>query len=241
MARTVLCAPSYQGRYIIMAASGNTPHYSLSQFGPNDRPSWIDDYSADMRTIDTALGDGNQAVTDMTNEITDIKNRLGASNTVYNYFTWSGVKSLYMWPPAGDYINIGDTSQGGLGDNDIINLDYETRIQVNQDGIYCIWSNANIGRFSPQLNMPVSLSVYTYTETEEAIVHGSAAATPLASDTDGTYTQIEQSLTLPPMVMSLRAGTYINILVEPRGSTEIEGAWTHVYELESATGIVKIR
>lgn len=43
-----------------MAASGNTPHYSLSQFGPNDRPSWIDDYNADMRIIDTALGDGNQ-------------------------------------------------------------------------------------------------------------------------------------------------------------------------------------
>lgn len=43
-----------------MAASGNTPHYSLSQFGPDDRPSWIDDYNADMRIIDAALGDGNQ-------------------------------------------------------------------------------------------------------------------------------------------------------------------------------------
>lgn len=224
-----------------MAASGNTPHYSLSQFGPGDRPSWIDDYNADMRTIDTAIHDESQTVADMTDEITDIKNRLGASNTVYNYFTWNGVNRLNMWPPAGDYINIGDTSQGGLGDNDIINLEHEHRICVSQDGIYCIWSSVNIGRFSPQLNVPISLSVETYTATTESvIVHGSAT-TPLASDTDGTYTQIEQSLTLPPTVMSLRADTYIQILVEPRKSPEIEWASTSVYELESGTGIVKIR
>lgn len=41
-----------------MAASEHTPHYNLSQFGPDDRPSWIDDYNTDMRTIDTALTQG---------------------------------------------------------------------------------------------------------------------------------------------------------------------------------------
>ena len=223
-----------------MAASEHTPHYSLSQFGPGDRPSWIDDYNADMRIIDTAIRDESQTVTDMTNEITDIKNRLGASNTVYNYFTWSGVMDIRIWPPSAGYIDIGDDSQGGLGDNDIINLRWNTEIQVNQDGIYCIWSSVNIGRFYPQLNIPVSLSVETRTDTEETIVHGSAA-TPLASDTDGTYTRIEQSLTLPPTVMSLRAGTHIHIFIDPRYRAETQGAWTEVYELESATGIVKIR
>lgn len=223
-----------------MAASEHTPHYSLSQFGPDDRPSWIDDYNADMQTLDTAIRDENQAVADITNEITDIKNRLDASNTVYNYFTWSGVKYLRMRPPEGNSINIGDTSQGGLGDNDIIRLYYEAGIQVKQDGIYCIWSSVNIGRFYPQLNIPMALSVGTSTDTGSAIVHGSAV-TPLASDTDGTYTQIEQSLTLPPTVMSLRAGTYIYIFIDPRDRAETENAWTDVYELESATGIVKIR
>ena len=243
-----------------MAASGNTPHYSLSQFGPNDRPSWIDDYNADMQTLDTAVSGAqsdaaeakqsatvnsqeiqqvSQQMGDMTNEITDIKNRLGASDTVYNYFTWNGVYILNIQPPDGDYINIGNTSQGGLGDNDIINLVEERYIQVNQDGIYCIWSSVNIGRFSPQLNVPMALSLNTSTETESITVHGSAA-TPLASDTDGTYTQIEQSLTLPPTVMSLRAGTYISIFIDPRGSAGTERA-IHGYELESATGIVKIR
>lgn len=43
-----------------MTASEHTPHYHLSQFGPDDRPSWLDDYNQDMRIIDTALSDGNQ-------------------------------------------------------------------------------------------------------------------------------------------------------------------------------------
>ena len=43
-----------------MAASEHTPHMQLSQFGPNDRPSWIDDYNKDMRTIDTALTQGGE-------------------------------------------------------------------------------------------------------------------------------------------------------------------------------------
>lgn len=41
-----------------MATHTHTPHYNLSQFGPGDRPSWIDDYNQDMRTIDTALTQG---------------------------------------------------------------------------------------------------------------------------------------------------------------------------------------
>lgn len=244
-----------------MAASGNTSHYSLSQFGPGDRPSWIDDYNSDMQTLDTAVSGAQSDATEakqsatvnsqeiqqvsqqmgnMTDEITDIKNRLGASNTVYNYFTWSGVYMLNIQPPDGDYIYIGAPSQGGLGDNDTISLVHEHYIQVNQDGIYVIWASVNIGRFSPQLNVPMALSLRTSTETESVTVHGSAA-TPLTSDTSVTHPRIEQSLTLPPTVLNLRAGTYITIFVDPRDRAETEGAWTYVHELESATGIVKIR
>ena len=62
MARTIPCAPSHHRRYTIMAASGNTPHYSLSQFGPDDRPSWIEDYNRDMQKLDTAIfGAKNEA------------------------------------------------------------------------------------------------------------------------------------------------------------------------------------
>lgn len=61
-----------------MAASETTPEFHLSQFGPNDRPSWIGDYNKDMRIIDTAIHDESQTVADMTDEITDIKTRMSA-------------------------------------------------------------------------------------------------------------------------------------------------------------------
>lgn len=64
MARTIPCAPSHHRRYIIMAASEHTPHYSLSQFGPGDRPSWIDDYNSDMQTLDTAVSDAQSDATE---------------------------------------------------------------------------------------------------------------------------------------------------------------------------------
>ena len=57
-----------------MAASGNTSHYSLSQFGPGDRPSWIDDYNTDMRAIDRELNDINQSILDLHNIIENNKN-----------------------------------------------------------------------------------------------------------------------------------------------------------------------
>lgn len=47
-----------------MAASGSTSHYSLSQFGPGDRPSWIDDYNADMQTLDTAVSGAQSDATE---------------------------------------------------------------------------------------------------------------------------------------------------------------------------------
>lgn len=38
-----------------MAHTNQTTNYELSQFAGTDRPSWIDDYNADMTKIDTAI------------------------------------------------------------------------------------------------------------------------------------------------------------------------------------------
>lgn len=38
-----------------MAHTNETTNYELSQFTGTDRPSWIDDYNADMAKIDTAV------------------------------------------------------------------------------------------------------------------------------------------------------------------------------------------
>lgn len=42
----------------------HTPHLSLSQFDPDDRPSWTDNYSRDMRHIDTAVFDAQSEATE---------------------------------------------------------------------------------------------------------------------------------------------------------------------------------
>lgn len=47
-----------------MAASEHTSHYSLSQFGPGDRPSWIDDYNSDMQILDTAVSGAQSDATE---------------------------------------------------------------------------------------------------------------------------------------------------------------------------------
>lgn len=60
-----------------MATSASTPQYHLSQFGPDDRPSWIDDYNQDMRIIDTALSDINQSILDLHNIIENKNVELG--------------------------------------------------------------------------------------------------------------------------------------------------------------------
>lgn len=60
-----------------MAASEHTTHYSLSQFGPGDRPSWVDDYNSDMRAIDGKLSDINQSILDLHNIIENKNVELG--------------------------------------------------------------------------------------------------------------------------------------------------------------------
>ena len=231
-----------------MASSGNTQHYSLSQFGPNDRPSWIDDYNADMRTIDTALGDGNQAVTDITNEITDIKNRLDASNTVFNYFTWSGNAHQYVTPGDEETFNIGDTSQEGLGDNAIINLLSESTVKINQGGIYVIWASVNVGRFSSGLDKPVALSLIRYTNDESVYewrtIPGNFVK-PLTTESGYPTSQLEQSLSFPPTVVSIRSGASIMMTVcvysDPNNPPENGHTPIEVRQLGATMGIVKIQ
>lgn len=40
-----------------MSATNHTPNYDLSQFEPDDVPSWQGDYNSDMEKIDKAIHD----------------------------------------------------------------------------------------------------------------------------------------------------------------------------------------
>ena len=250
MARAILCAPLHNRKgYIIMAASEHTPHMQLSQFGLDDRPSWIDDYNQDMRTIDTALSDGNQAVTDMTNEITAIKNKLDTSNTVYGYFQYNGNELITINGTAStSNIAIGDTSQPTVG-GDGITLLQGQGIQVEHDGVYVIWSSINIGPCTPN---PIGGSGYPFA-LALAYIHGVEATgpagvinggfiTPVMSHIESTSPQqyVAQSVSLPPTVVSLRAGDIATFTLTT-DRKESNRNPLKMYHMESSTGIVQIR
>lgn len=47
-----------------MPNTSKTPHYNLSQFAPDDRPSWTNDYNSDMQRLDTAVFDAQSDATE---------------------------------------------------------------------------------------------------------------------------------------------------------------------------------
>lgn len=232
-----------------MAASEHTPHYNLSQFGPDDRPSWIDDYNQDMRIIDTALGDGNQAVTDMTNEITAIKNKLDTSNTVHGYFQYNGNELVKINGTAStSSIAIGDTSQPTAGGNGITLLQGKA-IQVEHDGVYVIWSNINIGQCTPT---PLEGSGYPFA-LMLMYAHGIDAVEPAGVINGGFITPVmttiesidppqyvAQSLSLPPTMVNLHAGDIAGFMITTDRKESNRNS-LRMYHMESSTGIVKIR
>lgn len=235
-----------------MVASEHTPIMNLSQFGPDDRPSWIDDYNTDMRIIDTAISDGNQAVTDMTTEITGIKNKLGTSNTVFNYFTWNGTQEIALKPMGGEHdaiIPITSSPQiEGIGDNNVISaIGNMGPIQINQEGTYLIWSTINISVFSPNrgnLTTALSLAYVQDPSTEDPssmnMIHG-CFITPIKSENTAPQ-QMAQSLSLQPTAVQLRAGAVFGLSLQTGGDdTTPDSPVIRAKIMESSTGIVKIR
>lgn len=104
-----------------MAASEHTPHYSLSQFGPDDRPSWIDDYNKDMRIIDTALTQGGSQGEPL----------FCTAKTGYGFDFTTSVLSPYR---CGFYMSDGS-----------IELDYDTyTIPITKSGYYAVSGVAEV-------------------------------------------------------------------------------------------------
>ena len=64
-----------------MSSSGSTENYRLSQFSPNDTPSWLDDYNSDMVAIDAALGGINGKADTAQTTATTAKNTADSATT----------------------------------------------------------------------------------------------------------------------------------------------------------------
>lgn len=62
-----------------MTATNHTTNYELSQFGENDRPTWLGDYNSDMSKIDTAIHTVNDG---LAQKLTAANIKAGASISV---------------------------------------------------------------------------------------------------------------------------------------------------------------
>lgn len=209
-----------------MASSASTPQLHLSQFNPDDRPSWIDDYNKDMRIIDAA------------------------SKTVYNYFTWNGSELItLMTSGTDDGIAIANQSQtGGIGDNDAISLIHDgTGIQINQDGIYVVWSTITTSLFvpdNPGVDTPTALSLVCDKDglngpEKTEIINGSFI-TPLTAKIEIAHPTQEkaQALTIPPTIVRMDSGGFMALTLA--GNQNMSGN-VELYHLETRMGIIKIR
>lgn len=74
-----------------MSASQHTSHYNLSQFEPNDRPTWLGDYNSDMQKIDSAIAgvrgstsDIDQKVNTNTDDIAVLKTNVNGLQVAQN-------------------------------------------------------------------------------------------------------------------------------------------------------------
>ena len=238
-----------------MAASGNTPHYSLSQFGPNDRPSWIDDYNEDMRAIDRKLNDINQSIIDLHNIIENKNIELGYAligpTTADNHVemvvgnamsgSWNTVK----------FENVVEKS--GNIDIDIYNND----IHIKSGGKYLISFSMHLYNVTgtaamsgnPQTIAPlIRVAVYGGTQPRSANFGMLACSDISCASPDNTYNETNRTLeyvmgnrqcAIVSQVISLPSEAYLTLALQSPELRNSSGSLSFSYNEQNAT-IIKI-
>ena len=200
-----------------MAASEHTPHMRLSQFGPDDRPSWIDDYNADMRIIDTALTQGGSQAEPLfcTAQVGYGSNFTTSAKTPYTVaFT---------------------THEGNIA------VDYNTHtIPITKSGYYAISGYADVGGVTcdPVGDKSLLLEI-KYSENEStgnsSIFIFTKSYEP--SDSGTPDYGMGQSCSITPVIVHLNAGDAVTIMIVPAAnSTTAHGFIATMYlTVESKT------
>ena len=178
-----------------MAASEHTPHMRLSQFGPDDRPSWIDDYNADMRTIDTALTQGGSQPEPL----------FCTAQVAYGANFTTSVKNPYKV--------VFSTHEGNIA------VDYNTHtIPITKSGYYEISGCAVVGGVTADQDGDKSLSLeIKYTESEPT---GNSLMFLFSknyepSDSGAPDYGLGQSCSLTPVIVHLNAGDAVTTMIVP--------------------------
>ena len=121
-----------------MAASEHTPHLNLSQFGPDDRPSWIDDYNQDMRTLDTA-------VSDVQNKLSSVS---GGGVDMQYYQDDSYPQILQFNSEAGQTVTMQLPRLRKSVGEECTTVNSSGRLVINRNGVYLIDCNFSFSGFS---------------------------------------------------------------------------------------------
>lgn len=219
-----------------------TTNLSLSQFDPDDRPSWTDDYNRDMRRIDTAVFNAQSEATEAkqnaainSQEIQEIKDGLGNIGLPFNYFQRSGMDKLASTPA---------TSSGvGIGDNDIIeSIDRAKTMRVNSDGIYIIWSNIQTTLFG-NVSDKATVRAGIYVADPDPGMGGTNFTTlvtrPLVSGTEYDTNEVAQTFHLPPTAIRMAAGSQFYITFNVKDADGRENS-QNAHQKYASVGALKI-
>lgn len=194
-----------------MAASEHTPHYNLSQFGPDDRPSWLDDYNADMRTIDTALTQG------------------GSQDGPLFCTAQVGYGSNFTAGTGTLYIAAFSAHEGNIA------VDHDTHtITITKSGYYAISGHASVSGVTLDTGKDKSLAFGIGKYSEGNISEISATSyfnksyEPIFNENNEPNEArdwgIKQSCSITPVIVHFNAGDAVTMVIYP---TDSSGAVLH--------------
>ena len=197
-----------------MAASEHTPKMRLSQFGPDDRPSWIDDYNQDMRTIDTALTQGGSR---------------------YEPLFCTATVGVEDFATSMDTPYIANFSRH----NGNIAVDYNTHtIPITKSGYYAVSGNARVSGMTLDSGSDKTLALWIMKYPPSDVKDFR-----FVSVFDKSYETSEthdlgmvQSCSITPIIVHLNAGDAVTMLIVPYSDATLHGYTDVMYlTLESKT------
>lgn len=206
-----------------MAASEHTPSMGLSQFGPDDRPSWIDDYNTDMRIIEQIMGEAfTQGASQAGPLFCTAHVRYGGNFTV-------STKTPYRADFFAHYGNMA--------------VDYNTHtIPITKSGYYAVSGSAAVSGVTPDTGDDKSLILdickYYKNGDYEGIISSGFNKSYETREIPDSGTPQSQSCSITPVIVELLAGDVVTMEIVPAEgvTTTLHGQISAMYlTLESKT------
>lgn len=229
-----------------MPSTNKTDKLHLSQFEATDKPSFIQDYNADMQTLDTAVSgaqsdatEAKQSATVNSQSIREIEEKLNNTGLVYNFFSVNEPLPLNLMASNGRALVVINTGAGN-GNNEIISPLSEKTIAINEGGVYIIWANVITSLFS---NVFDGVNVYFCIKISRgsggpAIRYDLYTKIPLIASTENPASSSSQNFIASPIIVRLNKNDKINVSIETNATGKSGNS--NAYQTYAGTGVVKI-